>query len=184
VTPDPGDPASLPALAVQISTLRREVTSLAASLSALTSTQHEHATAVADITELRSQLDHILAALTPDAQPLSPPWFWLTMTQQDRDEKDSELCDWVDTVLRTQYPSYLTGQIRPCWPRHPEARWELTCLYQLWTQAYLSTQPSTQHAAEWHDRWLPGVLHRLAPIMRHCDPTCQRQPIPNIRSLI
>ena len=58
-------------------------------------------------------------------------WFWLTMNEQERDEKFSELSDWVETVLRAQYPDYLADQIRPCWPNHPEARWELAWLYQL-----------------------------------------------------
>ncbi len=56
----------------------------------------------------------------------SRPWFWLTMPEQEREEKFSELSDWVETVLRAQYPDYLANQIRPCWPNHPEARWELT----------------------------------------------------------
>jgi|GEM_PF-4363846 len=28
------------------------------------------------------------------------------------------------------YPDYLAGHIRPCWPNHPEARWELAWLHQ------------------------------------------------------
>ena len=64
------------------------------------------------------------------------------MTDQKRDERLSELSDWVETVLRTQYPGYLADQIRPCWPNHPEARWELTWLYQLWTLAYLTKRPA------------------------------------------
>ena len=64
------------------------------------------------------------------------------MTDQKRDERLSELSDWVETVLRTQYPGYLADQIRPCWPNHPEARWELTWLYQLWSLAYLTRRPS------------------------------------------
>jgi hypothetical protein len=46
------------------------------------------------------------------------------LTKHQRAEKLCELSDWVETVIRTQYPGYLTGQIRPCWPHHPEARWE------------------------------------------------------------
>jgi hypothetical protein len=43
-------------------------------------------------------------------------WFWLTMTDQKCDERLSELSDGVETVLRTQYPGYLVGQIRPLRP--------------------------------------------------------------------
>jgi hypothetical protein len=97
------------------------------------------------------------------------------MTDQQRDERFAELSDWVETVLRPQYPGYLTGQIRLCWPNHPEARWELTWLYQLWTSAFLTRRSVPKDAADWHDRWSPGVIHRLAQVMRQCKETCQRQ---------
>jgi hypothetical protein len=37
-------------------------------------------------------------------------------------------------------PDYLADHVKPCWPNHPEARWELTWLYQLWTLTYLTTR--------------------------------------------
>jgi hypothetical protein len=77
---------------------------------------------------------------------------------------------------KAQYPDYLTDQIRPCWPNHPEARWELAWLYQLWTLAYLASRPSPRDIADWHDRWSPGVLRRLSHIMRRCEGGCQRHP--------
>ena len=79
----------------------------------------------------------------------------------EREEKFGELFDWVETVLRAQYPGYLADQIRPCWPNHPEARWELAWLYQLWSAAYLAKRPAPRDAADWHDRWSPGVFRRL-----------------------
>lgn len=125
-------------------------------MDALTSTQQEHATALDDIAELRRQVEQILAILDNDDGPSPAEWFRLTMTGQKRDERLSELSDWVETVLRTQYPGYLTGQIRPCWPSHPEARWELAWLYQLWTHAYLTKRPAPKDAADWHDHWSPA----------------------------
>lgn len=98
------------------------------------------------------------------------------MTDQEHDEKFAELSDWVETVLRTQYPDYLADQIRPCWPDHPEARWELAWLYQQWSLAYLAERPALKDAADRHDRWSPGVLHRLSQVMRQCPKGCQRQP--------
>jgi hypothetical protein len=44
--------------------------------------------------------------------------------------------DRVETVVRAHYPDYLAGHIRPCWPNHPKARWELAWLYQVWSVAY------------------------------------------------
>ena len=164
------------ALAVRVDGLRRRVETLATSIDDLTSTQQEHATVLDGIAELRRQVEQILTILGNDDEPLPGEWFWLTLTGQQRDERLSELSDWVETVLRTQYPGYLAGQIRPCWPNHPEAMWELTWLYQLWTRAYLTGRPAAKDAADWHDRWSPGVIRRLAQVMRQCQETCQRQP--------
>jgi hypothetical protein len=173
--PGNGEPAPLATLAVRVDVLRRDVESLAVQLETLSSTQREHAAALGDMADLRRQVEQILALLTEDDGPPGE-WFWLTMNEQQLGEKLGELSDWVETVLRPQYPGYLAGQIRPCWPHHPEARWELTWLYQLWTQAYLTKRPSAKDAADWHDRWSPGVIHRLSEAMRPCAETCQRPP--------
>ena len=176
--PQERDPSpAVAALAVRVDGLRRRIETLATSIDDLASTQQEHATVLDGIAELRRQVEQILAILGNDDEPSPGEWFWLTMTDQKRDERLSELSDWVETVLRTQYPSYLAGQIRPCWPNHPEARWELTWLYQLWTRAYLTSRPAPKDAADWHDRWTPGVTRRLSQTMRRCEQTCQRQPV-------
>jgi hypothetical protein len=164
------------ALAVRVDGLRRRIETLATKVDDLTSTQQEHATVLDGIAELRRQVEQILAILGNVDEPSPAEWFWLTMTSQQHDDRLAELTDWVETVLRTQYPGYLDGQIRPCWPSHPEARWELTWLYQLWTQAYLTPRPAAKDAADWHDRWSPGVMRRVSQIMRQCKETCQRQP--------
>jgi len=171
-----GQPPALAALAVRVDGLRRRIETLATQVDTLTATQHEHAAALEGIAGLRRQVEQILTLLGNDDEPAPAGWFWLTMNDRERDEKLAELHDWVDTVLRTQYPGYLAGQLRPCWPSHPEARWELTWLYQLWTRAYLTRRPAPKDAADWHDRWTPGAIHRLAQVMRRCEQTCQRQP--------
>jgi hypothetical protein len=106
------------------------------------------------------------------------------MTDRVRGEKLAELFDWVETVLRTQYPDYLADQIRPCWPNHPEAKWEFSWLYQQWTLAYLAKRPSSRDVAEWHARWFPGALRRLNIAISRCEGTCQRQPTlgPDLRT--
>ncbi len=76
-------------------------------------------------------------------------------------------------MLCPQYPGYLTDQIRPCWPNHPEARWELAWLYQLWSAAYLNKRAAPKDAADWHDRWAPGVIRRLGAVMNRCQGDCQ-----------
>jgi len=169
---------SVAALAVHVDGLRREVESLATKVDSLVSTQQEHTAVLDDITELRHQVEQILASLTEEEDASPAEWFWLRMTNQVRDEKLAELFDWVETVLRAQYPDYLADQIRLCWPNHPEARWELSWLYQQWSLAYLAKRPAPKDAADWHDRWSPGVLRRLGAVMSRCEAICQRQPGP------
>lgn len=166
---------SVAALAVQVNALRRDVESLAAKVSTLATKQREQAAAL-DISELRQQVEQILAMLGGEDDASPTTWFWLTMNEQERDEKFSELSDWVETVFRAQYPDYLADQIRPCWPNHPEARWELAWLYQLWSLAYLAERRTPKDAADWHDRWSIGVIRRLSAVMGRCQGTCQRQP--------
>jgi hypothetical protein len=99
------------------------------------------------------------------------------MSDQVREEKLGELFDWVETVLREQYPDYVNDHIKPCWPNHPEARWELGWLYQQWSLTYLAKHPSPKDAADWHDRWSPGVLRRLSTVMTGCEAGCRRQSL-------
>jgi hypothetical protein len=140
------------ALAVQVNELRRDLKSVKAKVDVVARTQHEQAAVLNDLAELRRQVEKILDLVTEEDES-SRPWFWLTMPERESEEKLSELTDWVETVLRVQYPDYLADQIRPCWPNHPEARWELSCLYQLWSAAYLGTRSRLKDAADWHDRW-------------------------------
>ena len=168
-------PRSVAALATEVSGLRHDVASLTTRADELARTQHKHAAAFDSIPELRRQVEKILDLLTDD-QDAPAGWFWLTLDGQAREDKLGELSDWVDAVLRAQYPGYLADQIRPCWPNHPEALWELTWLYHLWCRAYLTKRPAPKDAADWHDRWSPGVTRRLSQIMRQCQGDCQRQP--------
>jgi hypothetical protein len=174
---------SVAALAVLVKGLRRDLGSLAARVDTFTRTQQEHAVVLGDIAELRRQAEQILAILGNEDDAAPSAWFWLTMTEQQRDEQFAELLDWVETVLRSQYPDYLADQIRPCWPNHPEARWELTWLYQLWSLAYLASRPEPKAVADWHDRWSPGVIRRLNQVMSRCEGGCRRQPGPRRGSM-
>ena len=164
------------ALATQVNKLSQDVKSLATKVDVQASTQKEHAVVLNGISELRRQVEQIHAILADEADASPPAWFWVTMSEQERDAKFAELSDWVETVFRAQYPDYLADHIRPCWPNHPEARWELAWLYQQWSLAYLAERPAPRDAADWHDRWSPGALHRLSKIMSRCEAGCSRLP--------
>ncbi len=164
------------ALAIQLSRLRQQIDSLTAKLDGITGKQQRHDTLLADVSQLRKQIDTILDVLDTDKEASPATWFWLTMPEQERQAKLDELHDWVETVLRQHYPDYLANQIKPCWPNHPEAIWELSWLYQLWSLTYLTSRSAPKDAADWHDRWTPGVIRRLTSVMTNCRDGCRRSP--------
>jgi hypothetical protein len=149
-------------------------------LDALASTQREHTSVLDCITELRHQVEEILSTLTEDDNASPAEWFWLRMTEQVREEKFAELFDWVETVLRTQYPDYLADQIRPCWPNHPEARWELSWLYQQWSLTYLRQTTGAKRRGGVARPLVPRrnspPEHRHEPLRSSLPPPTRRQP--------
>jgi hypothetical protein len=55
----------------------------------------------------------------------------------------------------------LARKLPNCWAEHPELVEELTALWLAWQAAYQDRDATLTAAADRHDRWLPGVLHRL-----------------------
>jgi len=70
-------------------------------------------------------------------------------------------------VLRQHYGGY---ELRDCWPSHIHAIWELSTLAAAWHHAYGGQRPDLARALEFHDRWLPGTVRRIAHITRTCVP--------------
>jgi hypothetical protein len=107
-----GSSPSVAALAVQLSNLRREVEALIGRLDTVARAQREQAAVLSDVAELREQIEQVLSTLTTEDDASPAEWFWLTMTEQRRSEQFSELFNWVETVLRAQYPDYLADPLR------------------------------------------------------------------------
>lgn len=87
----------------------------------------------------------------------------------------AELDAWVGW-LTARYP--LGEAVPACWAVHPEMVEELTAAYAAWHGAYLESFAAATAAAEWHDRWLPGLEHRLTHRWkaRRCDAGHQARP--------
>jgi len=85
-------------------------------------------------------------------------WCWRTIGPHGAEELWRQLTDWVSWI-RGRYP--LARKIPPCWAEHPETVEELSALYLAWQHAYEDPDAALTAAADWHDRWLPGVLYRL-----------------------
>lgn len=102
-------------------------------------------------------------------------WCWRTLGPEAKKALWRELDDWV-TWIRARYP--LARKIPPCWTEHPEVVEELTALWLAWQYAYEERDAPLTAAADWHDRWLPGVLHRLqhGALAIDCSNTHQPRP--------
>ena len=86
-----------------------------------------------------------------------------------------ELRQWTDTILRREYGGY---PLPACWANHRHAIWELSTLAAEWHCTYTRNRPSLDRALEFHDRWLPGTMRRLADITRRCNPECAARQRP------
>ena len=94
----------------------------------------------------------------PTGTGASAPWCWRDLDPDGRQQLLNRLAAWVGW-LRERYP--LTASIPSCWTSHPEMVEEVIAAHAAWTAAYETPDASPVAAAEWHDRWLPGLEHRL-----------------------
>ena len=136
-----------------------------------------------DLDELASEFADTAAGLmgriddidSTDGAGAPRAWNWREIGPRAEEELWSQLSDWV-AWIRCRYP--LAKRIPPCWAKHPEVVEELTALWLAWQQAYEEPRASLSAPAEWHDRWLPGVLYRLehGPFALDCSNIHQMRP--------
>jgi hypothetical protein len=102
-------------------------------------------------------------------------WCWRDLGPHAQAELMDQLDAWT-AWLRHRYP--LARRIPSCWYQHPELIEELTALWLAWQGAYQQPDAPLTAAADWHDRWLPGVLHRLehGPFALDCSDTHSCRP--------
>lgn len=102
-------------------------------------------------------------------------WCWRNIGPHGAQELWHQLTEWV-TRVRSRYP--LARRIPACCVNHPEIVEELTALYMAWQYAYEDLDAPRMAAADWHDRWLPGVLHRLehGPFALDCEESHRSRP--------
>jgi regulator of replication initiation timing len=114
------------------------------------------------------QLREDLAEAVDKHQLKPPPAPWWCVGEAEGRAMLAELHEWVDGFARRHYPGYM-ARLPRCWASHPEAVWELSTLHAEWTRIYGDEDNrDLQGALAWHDKWLPGVLGRLAAAVK-CD---------------
>ena len=102
-------------------------------------------------------------------------WCWRDLGPCGTAELWHQLTEWV-AYLRSRYP--LARKLPACWAEHPELVEELTATWLAWQHAYQDPDAPLTAAADWHDRWLPGVLYRMEHGVFATDCNTQHQPRP------
>jgi hypothetical protein len=161
---------SLAALAIQIAALRGQI--------AMINERLDRAGLRGDL-DLAARFEDLartVAGALDAAAPRGPAApYWIGLDSQAYDAQLAELRQWADIVLRRHHGGY---ELRECWPSHIHAVWELSTLAAAWHNAYGGQRPDLARALEFHDRWLPGTMRRIAHITRTCVPECvtRRRP--------
>jgi hypothetical protein len=169
--PEP-TPAAPPAaaLAAQLASLRGQVRAIFARLDRAGLTGDRNLAA-----ELTGLAGIVSQAVDTRPNGAAAP-YWIGLSPDDRAARLAELRQWADTILRAEYGGY---PLPACWASHPHAIWELSTLAAEWHRTYDRKRPDLNRALEFHDRWLPGAMRRVADITRRCNPECitrQRAP--------
>jgi hypothetical protein len=167
--PGPDPAAALAALAAQLEELRGQLARSQGEVGQLRARMEEFSgrdmVMLRAIKQLGEKLDEAVRKRAAD-DPQAP--VWIRLDEEERAARLAVLRDWVEKFARPQYPKYL-AKLPSCWESHPEAVWELSNLMTEWVRVYADPENRPlQDALWWHERWLPGVLNRLAQAY-NCD---------------
>ena len=124
-----------------------------------------------DTAALQDQLASLVASTAAPPKPggdVPRPWSWRDLDEPSRVQLLRDVGGWLDWMLQ-RYP--VATVVPSCWAQHPEMVEELVAAHRAWLAAYRSPEASPYAAAEWHDRWLPGLEQRLTHRWksRRCD---------------
>lgn len=79
----------------------------------------------------------------------------------------TELSSWLVRVF-LRYPD-AASVLPECWWWHPDVVEELVCLMRAWLAAYVDKDATVGRAADWHDRYRPGVVKRIKTVTANCS---------------
>jgi hypothetical protein len=186
-----GRDLTLAVLAARLSELAGQVGGLAARVDSAEAAIGEQEDMLARAADLAREVARLSAALAgqqpgPGAEfrpehPRRP--VWAVMKEEEYVDALRALARWVSEILLPRHP-HAAPALPPCWPAHPAVVEELDWLYWDWTCWALNPQSRSRDAADWHDRWLPGVLVRVRPLLAPCATNAghrkpdYRRPIP------
>jgi hypothetical protein len=162
-------------LAARLSELSEQLGGLAVRVGAAETEIGGQASILAETAGLAREVSRLSAAIAGQGSPAAgrpasvhprQP-VWAAMNHAEYASALRDLARWVTAVLLPRYPT--TGAVLPpCWPAHPAVVEELDWLYWDWKSWALEPDARSRDAADWHDRWLPGVVARVRPQLAAC----------------
>src|ERR1700691_113032 len=184
-----GRDLTLALLASRLSEVSERIGGLAARLEAAETAIAGQGSHLAETAGLAQEVSALSAAIAGQGSPAAGGLVsvhprqpvWPAMNHAEYANALRDLARWVTGVLLRRYPA-TAATLAPCWPAHPAIVEELDWLYWDWTSWALDPDARSRDAADWHDRWLPGVLPRIRPQLaacgqrgRHTELASQRQ---------
>lgn len=115
-----------------------------------------------------AELGAEVARLAAEAEEreVDPPRSWLLAEDPEQARKDvADLVEWLARV----YLRFSGAALPSCWLWHADVIEELWCLRCAHREAYAEDRTTYSKASDWHDRLRPGVVKRLAPLVKGCD---------------
>jgi hypothetical protein len=146
--------------------LERTIEELASRVGDVGDQAGEHDTLIRQLAGSISQLARTVAG--DDAGDASPahPQSWLQIDDAGAAREIlADLVEWVEAV----YLRYPGAQLPSCWLWHPPVIEELWWLRNLHREAYTGRTATWTRAAEWHDRYRPGVVRRVREAVGDCE---------------
>lgn len=147
--------SSVAGLAREIDALRRELTSLLAMPARLD-----------ELAGLLAQLAEATATTSPTGSGVVS-WLDLDADTPTTHQLLAGLIEWMGRVY-LRYPDAAAG-LPDCWLWHPDLIEELLWLQHTWRAAYHDENAPVTAAADWHDRYRPGVTRRITTTAGRCS---------------
>lgn len=96
-----------------------------------------------------------------------PSWLMLPTDEHAARTVLDELTAWLHQVLLRYADA--AAALPECWLWHPDVVEELVWLMHAWLAAYQGSGASVALAADWHDRYRPGVVRRIKTLAGACS---------------
>jgi hypothetical protein len=120
------------------------------------------------------ELAGLLARLADTVNPTSAPgaggvvsWLDLPADLDTTYAVLGQLLAWMQVVY-LRYPD-AAASLPDCWLWHPDVVEELLWLRHTWLAAYRDDNAPITAAADWHDRYRPGVIRRITATAGRCS---------------